>query len=158
MTEGIHDRQRCTECRAWYRRAPTASTSQKVCGPACRKVRNRKLAGVRRSKDPWGFREDERRRQRESRARRKTAAATGVTGPPVTRGHAPSSAPNTRQLQRKVLEAWDTQSAVSRATFARMIAEITEGFGASAGTGHTAEGTLSRVTLAIETPVILDGS
>ena len=159
MTDGSLDRHRCTECREWYRRAPSAATTQHVCSPACRLVRNGKLARARRSKDLRGFREDERRRQQECRAaRRKTAAATGVTGPPVTPGHAQPSPPNPQQMQRKVLDAWDKQTAVSRATLARILAAITGGSGASDGTRHSAVRALSRATLAIEAPAFLDGS
>jgi hypothetical protein len=61
-------RRRCIECRRTFTPGPRAVGTQLVCGPACRAVRDRKLARARRQKDVDGFRDDERLRQQASRA------------------------------------------------------------------------------------------
>ena len=124
--------------------------TQRVCGAACRTSRDRELARDRRVRELTAFREDERKRQQEVRDRRK-AAASGVTGPPVTRRHAPPSGHNTLQFPQKVLEVWDKESARSRATLARILASVAEASGLSRGTRQVPQGPTSRATLAAET-------
>jgi hypothetical protein len=161
MTVEHHPRQRCTECRGWFRPAPTATTTQRVCSPACRASRDRKLALIRRDHDLPASRDDERQRQRACRARRKAATAAaspGVTGPPVTPRHAPPSAHDPLRLQQILLDSWDKEAARSRATLARLLAGFTGVSGASGETRPTPAGPMSRATLPTETASFLDGS
>ena len=72
--------RRCTECRRMFAVAASALATQLVCGATCRGARDRKLARARRRRDRDDAREDERLRQRESRARR--AATSGCHAPP----------------------------------------------------------------------------
>lgn len=118
-----------------------------MCGPACRAARDRQLAHERRELDLHAFRADERERQRACRARRKAAATPGVTGPPVTPGHAPPSVADPLQIQRKVLDAWDQEASRSRATLARILAAITGGSGVPGETPGGPSEPLSRATL-----------
>jgi|GEM_PF-3146556 len=159
MTVEHHPRHRCTECRGWFRPGPTATTTQRVCSPACRASRDRKLALIRRDHDLPASRDDERQRQRDCRARRKAAAASsGVTGPPVTPRHAPPSAHDPLRFQRILLDSWDKEAARSRATLARFLAEIAAVSVPSRGTRPAPEGSMSRATLPSEMASFLDGS
>jgi hypothetical protein len=117
-----------------------------VCGPACRKTRDRELARKRRDRDRDGYREDERRRQADRRAQ-KRAAGSGVTGPAVTSRHAPPSTANLLDLQKKLLEDWDRQAALSRATLVKGLARIAGGSRASGGSSEGSLGPMSRMTL-----------
>jgi hypothetical protein len=65
---------RCSECRKTFTPAASARLTQRVCSVACRNVRDRRQARVRRGQDIEGAREDERERQRASRTRRRESA------------------------------------------------------------------------------------
>ena len=168
MTVTSRPRHRCTECRGWFRPAPSAATTQQVCNAACRASRDRKLALVRRDRDLHAFRDDERQRQRECRARRKAAAATasptataaspGVTGPPVTARHAPPSAHDPLRFSGNLLDSWDREMARSRATLERILTAATAISGPSSGTRQARQSPMSRATLPTETASVLDGS
>jgi hypothetical protein len=108
-------RRRCSECRCTFTPSPRALTTQQVCGALCRAARNRKLARMRRRGDVDGYRADERRRQRESRATR--AEARGVA-PPDDR-HAPASEAKSSEAQAEIAQLVDQVVAVSRATLLR---------------------------------------
>lgn len=109
---GIH--RRCTECRCSFAPSPRALTTQRVCGPACRVARDRKLARARRRREIDDYRADERRRQEESRADRAKTAA----GAPA-RCHAPPSARKPPDLHEEVLQIVDRVLDVSRAILLR---------------------------------------
>lgn len=108
-------RRRCSECRCTFTPSPRARTKQRVCGPACRKTRDHKLARKRRRNDIDGYRDDERGRQRASRAAR--AAARGVD-PPRDR-HAPASDAKSSEVREKIARIVDRAVALSRATLVR---------------------------------------
>jgi hypothetical protein len=67
-------RARCTECRRRFEAAASARATQRVCGAACRALRDRKLARARRRRELEDARADERERQRTSRSRRRAPA------------------------------------------------------------------------------------
>jgi len=108
-------RRRCSECRCTFTPSPRARTTQQVCGPSCRAVRDRKLARARRRADIEGFRADELRRQQASRAAR--AEARGVAAP--RDGHAPASAAKYAEVREEVAQFVDRAVAASRATLLR---------------------------------------
>ena len=130
--------RRCSECRARLVPAVTAKTTQRVCGPECRKRRRARLARRRRRADPEGYRRDERERQRAQRQRRRATQAPewqscrGSPEPSVgdcsgngrEACHAPASTRKCWNLQQEVLEIVDGLLRVSRATFEREQARI----------------------------------
>ena len=146
------NRTRCVECRRWYHPARSAVGHQCVCGPECRKARRRKQAKVRRAADLGHFRQEERRRQRESRARRREAPpeARSRAGPEpedrdVTGCHAPASSRNSSELVMKARRLWDKQVRLSRASLDRELRrmglefeEIVSEALAAGGTGRAA--------------------
>ncbi len=75
---------RCSICRKWFRPDPRAAKTQKTCSGACRKKHRRRLERQRREKDLHEYRVAERRRQRESRKRRRDQAGNGVVSPDVS--------------------------------------------------------------------------
>jgi hypothetical protein len=101
--------RRCTECRRMFVAAASAIATQRVCGRACRGVRDRKLARKRRRRDRDEARAEERARQRASRDRR--VAASGCHAPPSARKYPLSRA--------EVGEFVDHALALSRATLVR---------------------------------------
>ena len=114
-------RRRCTECRRTFHPSPRASATARVCGPACRAARDRKLARARRRSDVDAYRADERTRQQDSRARRANAKAAATTpdGPRHAEGHAPPSVPKRLELPRDLVAIVDHALARSRATLLR---------------------------------------
>ena len=158
MTYRSADGHRCTECRKRFHPVVSARHSQRVCSAACRKARDRALARTRRDRDLHGYREDERRRQADRRRRTKSAVISGVTGPPGTPRHAPSSAAKPLDLLKKVLQIGDRETARSRATLAQLLACVA---GESRGTGGFSEATvgpLSRATLGAQPSGISEDS
>ena len=89
------------------------------------------------------FRVDERKRQRECRRRREAADAGSATIP----CHAPASASNAAECGDKLLAAWDTIVAQSRATLQREIRVLVRTSSPFAGTSATTATALSRATL-----------
>lgn len=89
------------------------------------------------------FRVDERKRQGECRRRRREAAAAGS----ATLCHAPASASNAAECGDKLLAAWDTIVALSRATLQREIRVLVRTSSPFAGTSATTTTALSRATL-----------
>ena len=84
--------KRCTECRGWFEPSATATGHQRVCGLGCRKNRRAKLARKRRRcADLVAVRDDERERQRRSRASR-GAAKTPASATRSAPCHEPASA------------------------------------------------------------------
>lgn len=73
---------RCSECRKTFTPAASARLTQRVCSASCRNVRDRRQARVRRGQDLEGAREDERERQRASRARRRESVGHAGASPP----------------------------------------------------------------------------
>jgi hypothetical protein len=120
IRRGRHDRtlgpmrRRCTECRRMFTVAASASATQRVCGRACRRTRDRKLARQRRRRDRDEARADERARKRASRARRADAAATAASG-----CHASPSEPKLLLSRQEVAEFVDRALARSRVTLMR---------------------------------------
>jgi hypothetical protein len=108
-------RRRCSECRCSFTPSPRARTTQQVCGPGCRTVRDRKLARARRRADIEGFRADERRRQRACRAERAEARSVEAQRD----GHAPASAAKYSEVQEEVGRFVDRVVEASRATLLR---------------------------------------
>jgi hypothetical protein len=107
--------RRCTECRKSIDIAASAATTQRVCGPACRARRDRKLARRRRRRDLDEARADERGRQQRRRERRAAAES-----------HAPPSAANPAGARRKLMATVARALAASRATLAVQLADIIE--------------------------------
>ncbi len=131
-------RRRCSECRRSYCPSPKAGKAQKVCGPACRTARNRRLARRRRARDPVRHRALERARQRKWREGRKgrSASSAGETAAPTGGSHAPPSAENPAQLLKVALEKVDESVEASRATLRGVLDEIRRTCGCSCGTGR----------------------
>jgi hypothetical protein len=97
--------------------AASAKATQRVCGSACRRARDRKLARQRRRRDLDEARADERARQRARRARRADEAATAATA--ESGCHAPPSVPKLLLSRHEVAEFVDRALARSRATLVR---------------------------------------
>jgi hypothetical protein len=110
-------RRRCTECRSPFTPSPRAQQTQRVCGPACRAARDRKLARARRCADIAGARAEERIRQQASRAHR--AAVLASEAPPAAPAggcHAPASAPKSSELPEDLTRFVDRAIEASRAS------------------------------------------
>lgn len=137
MRDGEHGRRRCTACRRYYEPAASAASTQRVCGPACRKARRRKLARARRSKALDDFRADERDRQQKCRDKRKEAGGH----------HALASTPKYADIKSKVLDSWDRATAASRASLERRLPSIVRAILRSDGTARVAEASPSRARL-----------
>ena len=137
---------RCTECRRTFTAERSARDTLRVCGKACRKARDRKLARARRRRDLDDARADERERQRTSR---KARADAGCHAPPSTR-KCPLSAQEVRQFVDRALER-------SRATLVRDLRGILLRFAPILGEAPTVEGAMSRATLgAQESDIVVD--
>jgi hypothetical protein len=108
-------RRRCTECRCTFTPSPRALQTQRVCGPACRAARDRKLARTRRRREIDDARADERQRQKACRAAR--AKAHAAQDPPAC--HAPPSASNPSNLPDKIVQFVDRALEASRASLLR---------------------------------------
>lgn len=145
-------RRRCTECRLWFKPAPSAAKTQHVCGPSCRARRRRKLAQARRRRELACFRVDNRERQQVRRKLRRESAAAATcteavasaappsepTAPRMAPGagcHAPASAAKGSELQREVLTMWDELQAMSRASLVRALPGIMRRIERSGETG-----------------------
>lgn len=137
MAERERGRCRCTECRRWFEPAASAAKLQRVCGAACRKARQRKLARARRAEALDAYREDEAFRQRKSREARKAGAGC----------HAPPSAPKYADIKRKVLDSWDKATAASRASLERRLPGIVRAILRADGTAQASDPAMSRATL-----------
>jgi hypothetical protein len=139
---------RCAQCRKRFVPHPAAREKQRVCGPACRALRDNALARKRRALDLDAAREDERLRQRKHRA----AACTPVVAPAPTPAspprHAPDSDGNTSKLHEKILEIWDDEAALSRARLLRRFARILGQSAPDSGTGPP----MSQTRLGAQTP------
>ena len=105
--------RRCSECRKSFVAAPSARTTQRVCGTTCRARRDRKLARGRRRAELVDARVDERARQQRRRERR----AAGKC-------HAPPSARKPSELQVEILQSVDRALTLSRATLAVELREL----------------------------------
>ena len=115
---------RCAQCRKRFVPHPAASAKQRVCGPACRALRDNALARRRRALDLDEAREDERLRQRKHRAAARTPGDAPEQPPDPPPGHAPPSGDNPVKLQRKLLQIWDEEATLSRARLQRRFAKI----------------------------------
>jgi hypothetical protein len=111
----MRPRRRCTECRSTFTPSPRALQTQRVCGPACRAARDRKLARARRRREIDDSRADERERQKACRAAREKARA--AADPPAC--HAPPSASNPSNLPDKITQFVDRAIEASRASLLR---------------------------------------
>lgn len=114
----------CTQCRKRFEPHPATRGTQRVCGPACRALRDNALARHRRALHLDAAREDERLRQQKHRAAARTPGAAPEKPPDPLPCHAPGSADNPLKLQRKILQIWDEESALSRARLERKFARI----------------------------------
>jgi hypothetical protein len=113
--------------------SPRAQLTQRVCGPACRVARNRKLARARRRRDEDGYRADECRRQQERREAHASRASTtgaaeaaakaGTSGATeVRRGcHAPPSVSKSLKLLDDLVQFVDRRLEASRASLLRAL-------------------------------------
>jgi hypothetical protein len=131
--------RRCTECRATFTAEPTAQSTQRVCGGACRKARDRKLARVRRRRDRDDARADERERQRTSR---KARAEGGC--------HAPASSRKCPLSSKEVRQFVDRASERSRATLVRELRSFLLRFAPISGEPATTGAVMSRATLGVQ--------
>ena len=130
---------RCAECRTTFIAEPSARDTQRVCGKACRKVRDLRLARARRRRDLDEARIDERERQR---TRRKARAESGCHAPPSTR-KCPLSDKEVRQFVDRALER-------SRATLVRDLRGILLRFVPISGDGPCVGAVVSRAPLGVE--------
>jgi hypothetical protein len=112
-------RRRCIECRCTFTPSPRARQTQRVCGPACRAARDRKLARQRRRADLIGTREDDKRRQQALRARRSEARAAAVQASTGVGCHAPRSASKSEELPEDLVRRVDRAFEASRASLLR---------------------------------------
>jgi hypothetical protein len=138
---------RCAECRKTFTAEPSARDTQRVCGKACRKARDRRLARARRRRDPDDARADERERQRTSR---KARADAGCHAPPSTR-KCPLSDKEVRHFVDRALER-------SRATLVSDLRGILLRFVPISGDGPTVGAAMSRATLGAEASDVMDDS
>ena len=92
------------------------------------------------------FRVDERKRQRECRRRHREAAAAAA-GSATVPCHAPASASKAAECGDKLLAAWDTIVALSRATLQREIRVLVRTSPAFTGTSAATATALSRASL-----------
>ncbi len=77
-------RRRCVICRKWFVPHYAATKTQKTCSKECRCTHRRTMARYRREQALDEYREDERLRQRKSRARRKKSGEdAGGSAPEV---------------------------------------------------------------------------
>ena len=130
MVESI----RCTECRKWALASPTTKGGQKVCGKACRKRRNNKLARRRRRENLGEYRLDDRdrkRRSRQSQRAGKTEQMPGLTPQRECESwtgslacHAPGSPDNLAEVMEKLGQILDDALAMSRARFRRQLGRM----------------------------------
>lgn len=111
---------RCVVCRATVPAWPSAGSSQMVCGKACRKERNRKLARKRRQARLAEYRQDEVKRKRKQRACEKERRALTAGQEAASRQdsepcHPPASVDNVAKGRDKVDQILDDFWEVSRA-------------------------------------------
>jgi hypothetical protein len=95
-------------------------TTQRVCGAACRRARDGKLARARRGRELDAYRDDERRRQRDARAAR-SKAQPGVAPAGC---HAPPSAAKSTELPEEIAQLVDRAVDRSRASLLRDLRRI----------------------------------
>jgi hypothetical protein len=139
---------RCAQCRKRFVPHPAAGAKQRVCGPACRALRDNALARDRRALDLDEAREDERQRQRKHRAAARTPVVAPAPPPDPPPGHAPGSDGNPSKLREKILEIWDEEATLSRARLQRRFARILGQTAPDSGT----EPPVSRARLGAQTP------
>jgi len=128
--------RRCAECRKTFTPAPSARTTQRVCGHGCRAARDRRLVRARRRGAIEEARADERERQRAHRERRTAAGC-----------HAPPSARKPLYSRQEVGRFVDRAFALSRATLVRDLRGILLRIAPAAGHAEGTRGSLSRATL-----------
>ena len=138
---------RCAECRRTFTAEPSARETQRVCGKACRKARDLRLARARRRRDLDDTRADERERQRTSR---KARADAGCHAPPSTR-KCPLSDKEVRRFVDRALER-------SRTTLVRDLRGILLRFVPISGNGSTVGAVMSRATVGAEASDVMDDS
>lgn len=139
---------RCAQCRKRFVPHPAAGAKQRVCGPACRALRDNLLARQRRALDLDEAREDERMRQQKHRAAARAPGLAPAPAPDPTPGHAPGSDANPSKLREKILEIWDEEATLSRARLQRRFARILAQTEPDAGT----EPPVSRARLGAQAP------
>lgn len=123
-------RRRCSTCRKWFRPALSAIHHQKTCSPECRRKRSRCLARRRRAEDLEGYREDERRRQADCRARRREQSGTGVSS-------RSGLLPEVMELKEVVLEVWDKTFRQSRSRLVWKVLQVLRDSAWKLGQGET---------------------
>ena len=138
---------RCAECRRTFTAEPSARETQRVCGKACRKARDLRLARARRRRDLDDALIDERDRQR---THRKARAEAGCHAPPSTR-KCPLSDKEVRQFVDRALER-------SRATLVRDLRGILLRFVPISGDGSSVGAVVSRATLGVEASDVMGDS
>ncbi len=118
--------RRCTECRRWYRPHRTACDHQKTCSAECRRLRRNRLARRRRRADLHECRDDERERQRLSRAQRQSDPARTFE-PSIPSGPGLSRAGlelQTVRIAEQIVENLDSLARLSRASLERQVTRI----------------------------------
>lgn len=127
------DRPRCAQCRKRFQPKPSARAAQKVCGPECRRLRDNSLARRRRALDLDAAREDERLRQHKHRSAVPDGSQPPLAPSATPSCHTPPFDANLVKLQRKMLEVWDDELALSRARLQRRFRSIRAASGPSSG-------------------------
>ncbi len=148
----LRERSRCTQCRAWFIPSGSSVGTQRVCGKACRRLRDNALARRRRAADPDAAREDERLRQRKHREALRAGETTPPKPPASAPCHAPPSDANPAKLRHKILDLWDREAALSRARLDHQITEFFALATRSAGTEAPVTPPMSRASLGAEVP------
>jgi hypothetical protein len=128
--------RRCTECRKTFTPARSASSTQRVCGAACRVKRDRSFARSRRLLDLEGSRAEERARQQ---TRRDALARLGCHAP-ASRRKCPLSSEEVGRIVDRVLGR-------SRATLVRDVRGILLRFASISGEPPAPPGPMSRASL-----------
>ena len=148
----LRERSRCTQCRAWFVPKVSSVGTQRVCGPACRRLRDNALARRRRAADPDAAREDERLRQRKHREALRAGETTPPKPPAPAPCHAPPSDANPAKLRHKILDLWDREAALSRARLDHQITAFLALATRSVGTEPPVTPPKSRGSLGAEMP------
>lgn len=120
----------CAVCGVRFRADHRSGAGQKVCSAACRKVRRREQARVRRARDLDGHRQADQVRQQVLRALRRgapgpRAVPSGrVTAPPVGELSRAGLASQPLGTKHEIMLAWDRASRLSRAGLERDLSKI----------------------------------
>ncbi len=129
-------RKRCRSCRRWFRPHLSAVLSQRTCSLWCRIQRTRRLARLRREREIYQYRVEERQRQRECRARRREAARMETASAQMSRT---TLSVQVTDLKELILKSWDRELCRSRARLSRQLKLLLRGNRQNLGQGGTKE-------------------